>query len=324
MTTQHPIDKPYRGLINLCRSNDDFECIVDLQYRSGDQRWRKASPVDSTGITWTVDSSGATSLVDVEAELKTPAFEDNDPWSGPLLWVDIHRHIDDNFPFRSERDLACNPAKIRTCVIGASPLPEDLELQVRIRTSWFKPVGASGYGSDADIEFKRIPGGILWTLSGREGLFPMGDANGPIDQRAPAMDARLYFPLIHADPAWNDTIFNDPCNAKGFPISTSNSTVGGPPMWNGEQIDFNMGAPHLDSSGKLYRGFFTAKLPTAWIACKWALRTFNRSEFSVEITNEDGEDVAATKALQVRNGQFRMVITGFHYSTPTISLKRKR
>ena len=96
-------------------------------------------------------------------------------------------------------------------------------------------------------------------------------------------------------------------------------------MWDAASnaIDFNIGADHRDVRGRLFRGFFSARLPISWIECSWGIPRFNASEFSVTVTTEEGEDIAATRLLRVRGGHLEVTVTGFHYSSPTISLVRK-
>jgi len=324
-SSAHPADIPYRGPISPCTSPKQFECIESVHYRKSGAAWKMAEAVPRRVGQWRVVHDGAEVIVKVSTELMTPAFDDANPDIGPRLMVAMEREPDREHPSFRPGDVPCDLSRPATCVVYGPALPPDLELRVTVRLSWMKPVGASGYGADAMTRLTPVRGGSRWVLEGRQSLNPFSAQDRGDDLPADYMEPVLIFWIVHADPAWEQTALNSECAPAGFPHTAANASWAGPPMWNPvtNGIDFNIGAGHRDVRGRLYRGFFSARLPISWIECSWGIPRFAASEFSVTVTTEEGEDIAATRLLRVRGGHLEVTVTGFHYSSPTISLVRK-
>lgn len=325
VTSAHPATQPYDGPIEWCRTDRHFECVVDVSYRSGRNPWRNATRLDDEGALWLVRAQRQDIPVRLGTNLKTPALEPSgsDWFTGILL--DVKREPDGDNPMLWPDDVNCDPSQLETCVVYGPALPDGLKVRVTIRTSWLRPVFADGWGEENSIRTTPVDGGSLWTFTGEEVLAPLADADWPDRKPVPSMTPHFGFMVTHADPAWDQTILSDDCVDFGFPTTYSNGTWGGPPMWDAETqaIDFNKGAPHRNVDGSLYRGVFVADIPTDWIECRWGLPRFRATDFRIEVTSEDGEDVPSTRSLRVRKRTLSMVVTGFHYSSPTISLVRK-
>lgn len=321
----HPSDVPYRGPISACASTEEFECIESVQYRETGGAWQRAEAVRARNSQWRITYRGETVRIRLATELMTPAFDDGNPDIGPRLMVDVQREADRDNPKFDPGDQECDPRRMTTCIVRGPALPDELEIRVVVRLSWMTPVGASGYGADANTRMEEVPGGTRWVLEGREGLTPYSREPRGDDQPAEYMEPMLIFWVVHTDPAWEDTALNSRCSDAGFPRNHANATWAGTPMWDAEtsSIDFNIGADHRDVSGRLYRGFFSARLPIDWIECSWGIERFRASEFEVTVTTEEGEEVAATRLLRVRRGHLEITVTGFHYSSPTISVRRR-
>ena len=99
---------------------------------------------------------------------------------------------------------------------------------------------------------------------------------------------------------------------------------GGPPMWDAADsaVDLDIGAPHFDVQGRVFRGFFTARIPTSWIQCRWGVSVVKANDFCIAVTAEDGSDVAVARSLIVRRGVVAISVTGFAYQDLTVSLIR--
>ena len=323
-TSLHPASEPYRGPIDVCESKEQFECVESLEYLDSAGNWRTASRRDAKGRLWAVRHEGKSLSVRLVTELMTPAFDDGNRDIGPRLMLAIERLPDPANPRIEPGERECVPSRPLTCVVYGPVLPPDLQFRAVVRLSWMEPVGASAYGADGDARGMPVRGGSRWTFEGRQELTPYSIDRRPDTEPPQYMTPMLVFWVVHADPAWDASALNQDCASSGFPSTASNATRGGPPMWDAANsaVDFNIGAPHFDVQGRVYRGFFTARIPTSWIKCRWGVSVVKANEFSIAVTADDGSDVAVARSLTVRRGVVAISVTGFAYQDLTVSLIR--
>jgi hypothetical protein len=84
---------------------------------------------------------------------------------------------------------------------------------------------------------------------------------------------------------------------------------------------FNIGAPHLDASGNLNKGFFRLWIPEAFMACQWPDNNLVAADnLTARILNEDGSVQDAGVYITKENGMIYLDAWNFHYSEPTFEI----
>ncbi|MEY4734870.1 MAG: hypothetical protein RL428_205 [Actinomycetota bacterium] len=109
-------------------------------------------------------------------------------------------------------------------------------------------------------------------------------------------------------------------------IVSSNAAVfsSGAPSWNVERetLDYTVGAPHYDTEGKLLTGQYVLSMRSDVARCIYG---FNSAPISarVEIASEDGSPNLVTTVINENpnTGMLTLNASGFHYSTPQLSVK---
>ncbi len=109
-------------------------------------------------------------------------------------------------------------------------------------------------------------------------------------------------------------------------IVSSNAAVfsSGAPSWNSERetLEYTVGAPHYDTDGKLLTGQYVLSMRSDVARCIYG---FNSAPISarVEVASEDGNPNVATTTINEdpKTGMLTLNASGFHYSTPQLSIK---
>ena len=213
--------------------------------------------------------------------------------------------------------------------------PEDT-FTITLRTSWLNPLDVSGFARNSKVSEVVIPGGHRWTLSGQQavtGTFSiehqswysdLSDPKAPVrsaDQDVPEM----YWRIDHINPVPNGSPFDTTCSEKGYTVTSSNASSAGMPNMTGpDTLSYNVAAPHFKQDGKtLLTGFFQASLPQAWLDCKWPGNTLSKAaNVSLSVTDTDGVQQVVTSSAYIKNGRLDINVSGFHYSSPKIEIKR--
>ena len=200
--------------------------------------------------------------------------------------------------------------------------------QIQVRTSWIRPQNLQLKASDANYSHSTIPGGSLWTFSGKPAMLSnyssWGDrAPGDWSAKADITSLEMQFAVHHAG-ADTATSFWDPrCAHTGFMAQSFNAPGAGSPEWDNAtgSMRFNIGAPHLDASGNLNKGFFRLWIPEAFMACQWPDNNLVASDnLTARILNEDGSVQDASVYITKENGMIYLDAWNFHYSEPTFEI----
>ena len=256
------------------------------QIYEGQKFWK----IPSTGVEFTT-----------HATLETPAYK-WDNWISPsVMWAHVG-----NF-HRTE------PGTV---------------FQIQVRTSWIRPQNLQLKANNAYYSHSIIPGGNLWTFSGTPAMLSSYSSWG---DRAPgdwSAQADVTYPtisfVVHHAGADASTSFWDPrCAHTGFTAQSFNAPGAGSPEWDNAtgSMRFNIGAPHLDASGNLNKGFFRLWIPEAFMACQWPDNNLVASDnLSARILNEDGSVQDAGIYITKENGMIYLDAWNFHYSEPTFEI----
>jgi len=219
-----------------------------------------------------------------------------------------------------------------TCWREENVLP-DQTLRVVIRTAKFDTAWAFSPLRGTKLRVDSLPGGgsrisVQGEALEQPGFFYGGGRPLPYLRRDDHFDYSWYRWSVHLYNA-NDPRFPDSCAKYGFPIIAGNQYGTGMPNWNGrtKEMDLSISAPHFDGNGNVFRGHYEAFLPGAYAKCLWRSNPKAlASRLVVEVTDESGEDKAATTSIAYRNRGVRITATNFTYSNPAITVgpKRKR
>jgi hypothetical protein len=186
---------------------------------------------------------------------------------------------------------------------------------------------------DAAFDQKRIPGGTLWTFSGkRSKIFHWQDwstYDRLVNTRARADAQSSYFRFIvdHAGKSAGESFYDPRCAEFGFTAQTSNAGGGGAPYWNErtKSLDFGISSPSFDPEGNAVRGYFRMWVDLDFVRCQWPESGLWRANFfKVGVYNEDGSKQTATTVVSAKRGQLYVAAYNFTYSSPTIRLSASK
>lgn len=95
-----------------------------------------------------------------------------------------------------------------------------------------------------------------------------------------------------------------------------------PPSYDAKDgsLNFEVGSPHLDATGKVIQGIYSMVLSSKIAKCIWGSDLTN-SRATVSIINDAGQTQVSTSALKALNDFYYFHISGFTYSTKKISIQ---
>lgn len=200
--------------------------------------------------------------------------------------------------------------------------------QIQVRTSWIRPQNLQLKANNAYYGHSVIPGGNLWTFSGTPAMLSnyssWGDrAPGDWSAKADVTYPTISFVVHHAGADASTSFWDPRCAHTGFTAQSFNAPGAGSPEWDNAtgSMRFNIGAPHLDASGNLNKGFFRLWIPEAFMTCQWPDNNLVASDnLSARILNEDGSVQDAGIYITKENGVIYLDAWNFHYSEPTFEI----
>lgn len=215
---------------------------------------------------------------------------------------------------------------------GNEAIDPDDYFSIKVRTSWLNPLSISMYATNADVQVKKIQGGLEWIYSGSktyQSIFKdLANYNLLFDPKAGPTKAdseqtALYWRTEHINPIPNGSAFDTRCSEFGYTVTSSNaSSAGTPSMKDAETLSYNIAAPHFKSDGSENKGYFLADLPLAWIDCQWPGNTLTKSpKIEVSVIDQNGIPQVSTSSVEIKNKVLKVRAYGFHYSAPTIVIK---
>lgn len=317
--------------IPLCQIPQDLDCIQSVTVIRGEKRLtaRLVDGGKGSQSLWSYPGpQRETVTFAIHSFLKPTGVVE--AWGGriPGARFFIERQGDANAPFREESDVDCSTGDRAACTFGDPPLPEDDRIEIAFRASWIRTLNVAVRGRDLSYDKQSIAGGTLFTMSASQDLLPrVQPVEGvPIDEwKATAWDASLSFIIDHAGTSGADSAYDPRCAKAGAPVAGHNAPAAGRPSWNNltNSLNFAIAAPHLGPDGSVYRGYFQAKIPMAWLRCESGRTDLRASGFTIRVLSENGEEQAATTALKVVNRTLYVQAFGFHYSSPMVQLVSK-
>jgi hypothetical protein len=96
------------------------------------------------------------------------------------------------------------------------------------------------------------------------------------------------------------------------------------PDWNPttQSIEVKLQATHFKTDGSPNTGYLEVRIPTKMAKCMWGVSLDGEVSAKVSLTYPDSSiPEILTVTGNINDGDFLMVSTGFHYSSPTVSIK---
>lgn len=314
---QSIIDNEFPGILGMpvCQSVAQLDCVESLNGIEGERVILGSFVETLKEIPWT-DSRGN----NIQETIQTWVV----PFTSGSATIKVKPSVEtENFIIDSQGKRA---AAMRFFLFDEAERL-DLLLQLVVRTSWLKPGAVGLSAANGDYKVQKIPGGRKWTFIGSraqtagytDNWWEKYNSNAYADTAG----TQHYFIIDHSGKDNASSWWDTSCDSKGFTTTSSNATMAGQPFWDAtkKSLNFNLYGPHLDSQGKLNRGFFRFWASTEYLKCRWPASNFGQSnKFEVSVFNEDGTKQVATTVASVKEGILKVEAFNFHYSSPTIRL----
>jgi hypothetical protein len=96
----------------------------------------------------------------------------------------------------------------------------------------------------------------------------------------------------------------------------------GPPSFDATtgSLNYTVGAPHFDSKGTVFGGFYQLNLRSDVARCIYGFSSAPISA-KVDIASADGTPRVAVTTLSEKNSWLNLTASGFEFSTPKIAVK---
>lgn len=279
-------------------------------------------------------SSGAKKRLRISTHVITPVGVFNGKKAG-AYWLMLQRELLPGEVSQTPSMSICTQLNPTQCLSYPALDTPDI-FHVYLRTSWLKPVSASGEGKNFNIDYRNIRGGMQWHFSGQEFLQPMfSDTSKLVESVKPGnenmvpdrLNPTLYFALDHGGKDLSDSYWDPSCMSQGFTRTMWNAPLAGQLVWDysTSSLNFNMYAPHLDPFGNAYLGVFRTKFQKAWLDCRFPGNTLTTAtKLTVEVLDQNGTPQVATSSINMKNEIIDISVTGFHFSSPVIVVKRAK
>ena len=123
-------------------------------------------------------------------------------------------------------------------------------------------------------------------------------------------------------PAYGSTKCVVPGGLAGFVSSNAGIYSSQPPAWNpkAQSLDFKVTSAHFTSAGEIAKGSYDLLLREDVAKCLWG-NNVSRGKASISVTSTDGEQNVEVTNVSSQSGWMKFSATGFHFSSPTISVK---
>jgi len=303
---------PMTANLRACQIADELDCIQSLSVINSDGSTNTLSPSTFVSSDPYIDSNGNT------------VRPGQQPFSGYGVSATADVQLDSliHVIIASPKILG---SALRVFINGGEPTTK---FQIQIRTSWLKAEDIQLLANSAAYKIEEIPGGTLWTFSGSQqaigGYTSDWAAKAAADANADVVWNRLTFFVAHAGADASSSAFDPRCAANGFPVRTFNAPAAGLPYWDAatQSLNFGIWSPHADPSGAPFVGYFKIWVPDSYIDCMYPDNTITKAtSITAAVVDADGYAQDASVQISNENGNLYLSVSGFHYSSPKISIR---
>jgi len=108
----------------------------------------------------------------------------------------------------------------------------------------------------------------------------------------------------------------------GMVSTNATAYSSGPPIFNEEtqSLDYKVAAPHFDSKGEEFRGYYNLKITAETARCIYGFGSVP-IRATVSVVNPSGEKVISTSTLKSDDKWLELTAANFGFSSPTIRVK---
>ena len=118
-----------------------------------------------------------------------------------------------------------------------------------------------------------------------------------------------------------------PCGKSGGLDVLTNAYYMWNPTWDAvnNSINVKLQSTHTDVDGSLSKGYLEVRVPLQMAKCMWGVDVSGNINAKFTLTYPDGSNPdLITVTTTVKQDDFYMIAAGFHFSSPTISLKLEK
>jgi len=118
-----------------------------------------------------------------------------------------------------------------------------------------------------------------------------------------------------------------PCGRSGGLDVLTNAYYMWNPTWDSGNgaINVKLQSTHTDENGSLSKGYLEVRVPVQMAKCMWGVDVSGNINAKFTLTYPDGSSPdLITVTTSVKQNDFYMIAAGFHFSSPTISLKLEK
>ena len=320
-TSEPPlIDPATPGLYDLgvCLTAEQLDCIESVEIANPTGSFQRA--LSDRAQVWTVsqDRNG------------------NQQYFGTLYWIlpgsspTAKEYFGVSARITTPQHTWDDGTKVSSLRVSVDDLAVGNIAKVTIRTSWMRAQNLQFNAVAADFSHSEIPGGNLWTFTGahakisnytsEEGWSSNWSNKADVDYMS------LGFTIHHAGPSIATSWWDPRCAHTGYTAQAFNAPGAGSPEWDNvsQSLQFNIGAPHLDSQGNQNIGFFRLWVSESFANCQWPDNNLvDADDLVATIFNDDGSIQDADVKVWKSNGMIFLDAKNFHYSAPRFQITAK-
>ena len=307
--------------LGACENAKEVDCIESVGIIQGDGKYVAGTWLDdqldrvsqdSLGNAerwgrsrWSVATSGGTKIVQLSANFEAEG----------------HRKPMDNKAGYREY------GALRTMVYVDDPL--NTKVRFSLRTSWLAPLNVPMFANEALFKQIKLPTGNRWIFEGK-GMTVSSYSSDAVqklkdDAWADFENTAFYFVIDHAGFSDSSSAWSTLCSDLGYTATASNSTLAAMPAWNSakKSLEFNVYAPHKNTSGVQNLGFFRLWIDEDFMNCRWPENDLSSAaNVEIRVINADGTEQVAVTQVARNKGRLYLSASGFHYSSPTLLISK--
>lgn len=306
------VNSPMVANLASCQTPDELDCIAGLAVVNSDG---SATQLESTSFT------GANTVVDANGNTLNQGQQN---FSGNGVNASVTAELESPAHLIGISPKLAGSA-LRVWITGGAP---ETKFEVKVRTSWLRAEDIQLLAKSASYQIENISGGTLWTFSGSQqvvgGYTSNWQTKMAADANADVVDSRLVFFVHHAGADTSSSYFDPRCATTGFPVRTFNAPAAGLPYWDAatQSLNFGIWSPHADPSGTPFVGYFKIWVPDSYIDCMYPDNTITKAaSIAASVVDADGYAQDASVQISNENGNLYLSVSGFHYSSPKISIR---
>ena len=330
-----------QAIVGPCTTAEQLDCIESIgatingTYVAGTLTGRTA-PTATGGVCcheWRIPglvNEDGNDLVETQATLDFPGT----PGRNAMLQFEIHASTQSTsslpngfrVPYESG-STDCTTNKINGVCYRYGNTQRGVEFQAVLRTSWMLPSAVTPKAGEVEVVTERLTtdgasrvtvSGVPYDILGVDSV-TLANFDSPTTRGAWKVN-RFAFVVL-------DTRFFGPApNCAELPtlVVADNSWAPSVPRFDAASgvLSLQIGNPHYDTDGTtVFSGKYQATIPLSTAKCMWGDSVNESTRFTLTVTDPTDPANTPTTSVTFEDGAIVISADGFHYSSPTISVK---